>query len=660
MHRHILIRICRSFALLAVAVSAYSGCAYRSSSSTRSQSLLDPLQEEIENGLAERGLGEKFDLYQRFTDYRLDASAGTNTWSDKSGECRLAWYDWMIRHQLQSPAEAERFTRELHAALQGDHTGLASALETAAAKLELGPKLAEPPAWARRPLRGPLEPGDAFLEIQRAVTAARDFYRSALEALREDEKRELRRELYRVTTQNAEEKALSFVDAAAGRRMCELLKAMDRQALAKAGRALVPIADTSLLETLSQHISAHAEGVDGILIAGTDADTHDLDAMMDISIVIDYGGDDIYTEGTVSADRPVLVIIDLGGDDIYRGRNAGIQGGAVLGVSMLVDLAGNDTYEAADVAQGACLGGVGILIDFSGDDSYRGLRRNQGSAIGGIAIHIDRSGDDSYHSALFAQGFGGPLGFGVLDDVSGQDHYYAGGKWPDPYGDTPGYAGVSQGVGSGPRGIANGGIGVLLDGGGDDIYECDYFSHGGGYWFAAGFARDFGGNDQRLGATRQAYDGSEREEAVFLRWGIAWQAHYGLGFVFDDAGDDRYGGNIVGLGFSWDIGTAGLFDFEGNDHYLLTYGGQGHEAGFGILCDLGGNDVYGGTDYGGAGLGVTYHPVDECGGNFAFSINIGGHDKYGDEEWNNTVRQQGSPGGFLIDREGAAGKGGWK
>ena len=46
-------------------------------------------------------------------------------------------------------------------------------------------------------------------------------------------------------------------------------------------------------------------------------------------------------------------------------------------------------------------------------------------------------------------------------------------------------------------------IEVLLDGGGDDTYEFDYISHGGGYWFAAGFARDFGGNDQRLGATAE-------------------------------------------------------------------------------------------------------------------------------------------------------------
>jgi len=649
--------ICACCALLGISIVLHSGCVYRSSSSTRSPSLLDPLQEEIENALAGRDLEDNFARYQRYTDDRLDASAGANTWSDKSGGCRLAWYDWMIRHQLQSPAEAERFTRELHAALESDHHGLVNAFDTATEKLDLIPKLAKPTAWSQE---GQLELRDAFAKIQYSVVAAQESFRTALATLQEEEQQELRRDLYAVTTQRAEDNALSFVDAAAGRRMCELLRVMDRQALVEAGRTLLPIANTALLDALSRHSATNAQRVSGIMFAGPGADNHDMDAMMDISVLIDCGGDDTYTEGTVSADRPVLVIIDLGGNDVYRGRNPGIQGGAVLGVSMLIDCAGNDQYEAVDVAQGACLGGVGILIDFSGDDTYRGLRRNQGSAMGGIAFHVDRSGNDSYHSALFAQGFGGPLGFGMLDDLSGQDHYYAGGKWADPYGDTPGYAGVSQGVGSGPRGVANGGIGVLLDGGGDDTYECDYFSHGGGYWFAAGFARDFGGNDERLGATRLAYDGGEREEAVFLRWGIAWQAHYGLGFVFDDEGDDRYGGNVVGLGFSWDVGTAGLIDLAGNDHYLLDKGGQGHEAGFGFLYDVGGNDTYGGTEYGTAGPSVTYHPEDQSGGNFAFSINIGGHDEYGDEEWNNTVRQQGSPGGFLIDREAVTETSGWK
>jgi hypothetical protein len=48
------------------------------------------------------------------------------------------------------------------------------------------------------------------------------------------------------------------------------------------------------------------------------------------------------------------------------------------------------------------------------------------------------------------------LGIGLLEDVSGRDHYFAGGKFPRGYDDSPGFGGRSQGVGIGPRGVANG------------------------------------------------------------------------------------------------------------------------------------------------------------------------------------------------------------
>jgi len=91
------------------------------------------------------------------------------------------------------------------------------------------------------------------------------------------------------------------------------------------------------------------------------------------------GGNDVYHEGTVSPQRPVLVVIDLAGNDRYEGTQPGIQGGALLGISMLIDVAGDDVYDAKDIAQGSAVGGVGILIDFSGNDRYRGLRRVQGT-----------------------------------------------------------------------------------------------------------------------------------------------------------------------------------------------------------------------------------------------------------------------------------------
>jgi len=254
---------------------------------------------------------------------------------------------------------------------------------------------------------------------------------------------------------------------------------------------------------------------------------------------------------------------------------------------------------------------------------------------------------------MWAQGFGGPLGFGMLDDIDGDDHYYAGGLYLDSYEETPGYEGWSQGVGAGLRQVANGGVGVILEGAGDDVYEYDYISHGGGYWLGLGFARDFAGNDQRLGATRKAFNGSARTETRFQRFSNGFGCHYALGFLFDDYGDDSYDGTIMGLGFAWDVAMGVLCDFNGDDQYLATGGGtqgNGAQAGLGIIFDHGGNDYYRGYGQGRASTSISYHTMPECGGNFSFVIDYGGKDKYGCGAANDSYTQRGSSGGFLIDR----------
>ena len=281
------------------------------------------------------------------------------------------------------------------------------------------------------------------------------------------------------------------------------------------------------------------------------------------------------------------------------------------------------------------------------------LQEGGGEALGGLGILIDRNGDDRYHAAMWAQGFGGPLGFGLLDDLQGKDHYYSGGLYLNSYLDdknpTPGYEGWGQGVGSGLRAVANGGVGVILDGGGDDIYEYDYLSHGGGYWCGMGFARDFGGNDQRIGATRKAYNGGPRTQRSFVRFSNGYGCHYALGFLFDDRGNDTYNGTIMSVGFAWDCAVGYLCDFGGNDRYSGNEG-NGAQAGLGVLFDYSGDDQYLGYKQGRASSGISYHDLPYCGGNFGFVIDYGGDDKYGSRAKNNSYIMRSSSGGFLIDR----------
>ena len=628
------------------------------------------LQNEIVAGIKRRGATDRFARFQRYAIGKVNTSAGKYTGSELAGNCRLRWYDHLMRNVLTAPAEAERFTNALHVAARDDRQGLAKLLGMAAAKLDLGERK------PRRPIAAE-SPQQALDAIQQALNEAQGSYCAALAPLSKSEIRELLGSAVRsLSTQNRLGHTLG--NRGTGRRMCDLMEKMDRGALVTAAEALAPIADVRLLEQLkSLNIKPRpsvapnattrplvAPGVTGsvaaridtpagaIIVGGKGQNTYDLDKMLDVAAVIDLGGNDVYNEGTVGPRRPVLLLIDLAGNDAYRGAKPGIQGGAVLGVSMLLDLEGDDTYQAQEVAQGSVLAGVGMLVDYAGNDRYYGVRRMQGQALGGIGLLVDRAGNDDYRAALWGQGMGAPLGFGLLEDLDGDDHYYCGGMWKDSYEETPGLEGWGQGVGAGLRQVANGGIGVILDGGGDDIYEFDYLAHGGGYWCGVGFARDFGGNDQRL-VTRKSFNGGPRTESHFQRFGTGWGCHYAMGFLFDDAGDDVYDGKIMSTGMAWDCSMGVLCDFAGNDVYKTTGGltqGTGAQMGFAILFDYNGDDVYHGRNQGYAPSSISYHDLPGCGGNFSFVVDYGGKDAYGCGARNSSYIQRGSAGGFVIDR----------
>ena len=613
---------------------------------------------EMTDGIAQRGQQSVLKAYCDYAGKLLDDSAGSKTWSDKTGNCRLKWVDHLLRHPLEVFTAGEQFTAQVHQALQNPSTGLTQAISIVGGKLDAaGPGATSAVA---------ANPGDALQTVKHALAAAKRATSEAWAPLSHAEQTELAQTVYPVTTGEATSGA--FLAKARGRRVCDLAEKLDRAALVRSAHALAPLADPALLARLAELRSSgpvRVAGAEGeiyaivatdsgkIIVGGPAANTYRLDEMLDVAAVIDVGGNDNYLEGTVDQRRPVLVLLDLAGNDTYRAARPGAQGAAIGGAALLVDRSGNDVYEAKDVAQGACLAGVGMLIDMAGNDSYRAMRRVQGSAVAGIALLVDRAGKDEYRCALWGQGCGGPLGGGVLDDLAGKDHYFAGGHYPDPYDDSPGFDAWSQGVGCGPRGTANGGIGVLLDGGGDDVYECDYFSHGGGYWFAAGFARDFGGNDQRVGATRTMLDGTPRKEVRFLRYGVGYAAHYAIGLVIDDDGNDEYGADMAGCGFAWDISVAGLLDFGGNDRYTATGGsnqGQAAQLGMAVLFDQSGDDQYAGTTAGFASGSPEYHRLPTGGGDFSFVVDYGGSDKYAVAVANNAVHQRGAAGGFIIDR----------
>ncbi|MBN2216191.1 MAG: hypothetical protein JW719_02315 [Pirellulales bacterium] len=622
----------------------------------KSPEIVALLKDEILDGLKRRNIVPDFARFQAYSRMKLDTTAGDRMTSEVTGNCRLNWYDHIMRNPLKAAPEAEQFTRELHKAIAGNHEGLDRALVTAGQRLDLKTGAA--------PSKSTIGSSEEAIEvICRALTDAQVAYAAALAPLTGAEVNRLSQSLHTTLTRNGDN-GHTLADRSSGRYMCDLLEKVDRGQWIAAARALAPLTDPAFFDQLAELPDEEEETIEGvtgkvvrriatpagdILIGGRDKNTYELDAMPGVAAVIDLGGDDVYNDGTCSLRRPVLVVIDLEGNDRYRSKLPGVQGGAVLGVSMLLDRSGNDVYQAIDVAQGSCLGGAGILIDYAGNDHYLGVRRIQGQAIGGVGMLIDRDGTDRYRAAMWGQGFGGPLGFGVLDDLTGDDHFYIGGLYYDSYEETPGYDGWGQGVGAGIRQSANGGIGVILDGGGDDLYEYDYLSHGGGYWLGLGFARDFAGNDRRIGATREAFNGSPRTESRFVRFSNGFGCHYAAGFLFDDDGDDVYTGTIMSVGFAWDIGIGILCDFGGKDIYQGATG-NGAQASLGVVYDYAGDDEYRGGRQAVASGSISYHDLPYCGGNFSFVIDYGGADRYGCGASNNSYLQRGASGGFLIDR----------
>ena len=393
-----------------------------------------------------------------------------------------------------------------------------------------------------------------------------------------------------------------------------------------------------------------------IVVGGRGDNVYELQKMKQVCAVVDLGGDDTYIEGTVDLTRPLLVLVDLAGNDTYKGSLPAIQGSSLLGISVLVDCQGDDKYTATNFAQGSTIGGAAMLVDMNGNDTYKGVRRVQGVALGGVAILLDRHGNDDYRGAMWTQGTGQTFAAGVLADCTGDDHYYSGGMYYDSYPDTPGYEGWGQGLGTGIRDVAAGGLGILLEGEGNDKYEYDYIAHGGGYWMGLGFFRDFSGNDVHQGATPVMWDGSPRREQKFQRFSTGFGCHYGAGFFFEDAGDDTYWASIMSMGFAWDCGVAFTFDFSGNDTWTAGSGnqGQGNQASLGVLVDYCGDDVYNGSSQGYASGSITYHNLPQCGGNFSMLVDYAGTDKYGSRASNNTYLYRGTAGGFLIDRPSQA------
>ncbi|MBL8004267.1 MAG: hypothetical protein JNL36_04125 [Candidatus Kapabacteria bacterium] len=383
----------------------------------------------------------------------------------------------------------------------------------------------------------------------------------------------------------------------------ELLHAFDRKSLAFASSILFTHIDRAIKEfkiadslyALDSLTTKKFEGVVLYTPLGTVRVTgseNDMITSQDL-LCIDLGGNDRYRgrfASSVPIDQPISVVIDLDGNDVFDGSDTiHTMGSGLFGIGCLIDLKGNDSYLSKHSAIGNALYGVGVVADFDGDDIYTGNVWTQGAAHIGVGAVVDYKGNDIYSCAEQSQAMGSTLGAGILLDIEGNDSYIArdDGNVSALYLNQS--VAMSQGVGYGRRADLGdghslaGGVGILVDGNGDDIYSAQVWAQGAGYWWGLGILEDFGGNDKYRNGKYSAGAG----------------AHFAVGVFTDLTGDDEYNlGNETAKnqyhGHARDGSIGIATDGAGNDKYLLKTlsGGAADLGSIGFFWDKDGDDEY--------------------------------------------------------------------
>jgi hypothetical protein len=311
-------------------------------------------------------------------------------------------------------------------------------------------------------------------------------------------------------------------------------------------------------------------------------------------LIVDLGGNDHYTGGVgaTSADRPIGLLLDCGGDDGYEASGPA-QGAGIGGVGILLDQSGNDEYLADRYAQGVGQFGLGLCADLGGDDRYFVKYSGQGCGYFGIGLMLDGGGRDQYKLYADGQGLGGVGGVGVLADRSGDDVYEA--VRDAKITGRPSYhspeqnisVNNAQGCAMGRRGDGAdghswaGGLGALLDSEGNDKYISGNWTMGTGYWFGMGILHDGGGDDEYRGVCYSQATG----------------AHFCIGVLVDEGGNDVHVAEVTSnmcVAWGHDFSISLLVNIGGDDLYDVRGNGLSYSINRSVtaLIDVGGNDRY--------------------------------------------------------------------
>lgn len=275
-------------------------------------------------------------------------------------------------------------------------------------------------------------------------------------------------------------------------------------------------------------------------------------ALCGAALLVDGGGSNRFVASSRSqayAMAGIAMLLSGGGDDEYSAQTYAQATAGPRGVAVLMDAGGNDRYTLTStplvraslqlpdrntsMGQGA---GYGMRGDFS----------DGRSTSGGIGLLLDLAGNDRYEAQVFAQGVGYYEGLGMLLDDGGNDRFEA--AWYAMGASAHFAAGIllKRGVGNDAYrsshqitlGAAHDlSLGVFVDEGGDDEYTVAHLGLGVGYTNSTGLFVDGAGNDRYTvtGTPCRALGAAYLQE-----WGNLRESMPNLGLFLDLGGADSY------------------------------------------------------------------------------------------------------------------------
>lgn len=424
-------------------------------------------------------------------------------------------------------------------------------------------------------------------------------------------------------------------------RLLEEARSIERRVAELVDQSTLYSATLLLVETIDRTLPA-LRGAAGPGRPGAPAEGCDV---VDLHPALCIGG-----EGPNVYDQDYSLLIDLGGDDLYTNSAGGADPHSrrpeslALSVSVAIDLGGNDTYQAesptasgARVMQGAgYIGGIGILVDAAGDDSYTVTSTKPWNGVdvqgawgqgfgnaGGLGILADLDGEDSYsltaESTAFFQGSRG-MGHGelggaglLLDRGSDSDSFVAetNGNASEAQGELQGFPAQIYALGMGYSGT-----GILSDDGGADtmralstwsIPPTESRDFARGYLPSAdawgfGFGVIGGTGMMILGEGPTVYEAQARVEAPHTGFasiqGFGTANLGGLGALLDEGGSDVYRAESTVRARRTAVvddrcecaGVEAVAHAQGSA--AVRAHGQAELGGVGVLWDRSGDDRY--------------------------------------------------------------------